>query len=199
MIEAMIVLPLLVIFFMGILEAGRTSSTIARAAQTAYNAALLGGKTSRAARFGAMNQRANDLNTFMVRDLVNVSMSATEDTANRTVSFSYQGDLQALLPNMHWGVGLSFTGPDLILSSASGLNLNEFGNGSCYYDCSLNRTATCPVVGGHSCGGGIPQDPRGGGGEFEIDPDGKVGGGIQQVRTSPVAEAFMPLSPLERW
>lgn len=174
MTEAVVVLPLLLLFFMGILEAGRTAGTVARAAQSAYNATLVGGKTSRSIRFGTMNQRASDLNSLMVHDLINISMTPTENTSNRTVSFAYQADLQAIFPRFDWGLGLKFTGPDLVLSSSTSINLNQFGNGACWYNCNLQATGSCSWGGGYSCSGPLPPDPRTTPGNFTLEMDGSV-------------------------
>lgn len=174
--ELVIVFPLLLLLFIGILEAGRTASTVARAAQTAYNAALLGGKTSRTIRFAAMDQRGQELQDFLVRDLVNINTVPSENLNQRTVSYEFQADLMAIFPNLGWGIGLSFTAPDLILASGTAIDYNVFGNGACYYDCDLDITATCPVSGGQTCSP-PPTDPlREEAGEFTI-------GGEYEVQT----------------
>lgn len=175
--EAVVVIPLLLLFIISILEAGRTASMVARAAQSAYNATLIGGKTPATLRDQAMHQRAQELNSYLVSDLINISMVPSDNATDRTVTFAYQADLAALFPSSHWGVGLQMTGPDLIIGTGGNVNFNQFGNGACYYNCSLQLTATCPPPAASGCAAGLPPkiDPRTDDeGVLLIDPNGNV-------------------------
>lgn len=193
--EAVVVIPLLLLFVISILEAGRTASTVARAAQSAYNATLIGGKTPATLRDQAMNQRAQELNSYLVSDLINIAMVPSDNSADRTVTFEYAADLAAIFPSSRWGVGLRMTGPDLIIGTGAGINFNQFGNGACYYNCNLQLTATCPPPASASCITILPPtpDPRTDDtGTLIINPEGTIDDEHWDAKTLVLTDLFGP-------
>lgn len=132
--ECSIVIPLLAIFFGGIVQAGLYVSQVALAGQTAYQAALLGGKTNKTDRLGAMIARANELNAVLVKKLDDVNFVTDYSAADRVVTFEYRSKVKSIIPGYNIPLVLKFTGPVLVNDVDSVGDLGNFDNGTCYFN-----------------------------------------------------------------
>lgn len=177
--EFVIVVPLLVVLLGGLVQGGLYVSQVSLAGQTAYQAAMLGGKTVKSDRLGAMTFRANELGSVLVKKLESIALLPEENEADQTVTMNYNASVPSIFPGFNFMVSLAVTAPILVDDSQDLGDLAEFDNGPCLYNSEfIPFCGSAPVdTGGTSR---APSDFRGDPAQFSVDPQGRVQTGSQR-------------------
>jgi len=152
LVEFTLVLPLLLILFVGILELGRALNETSWLIQASYQSAKLGSESPRSYGEQAMSSRGLLMsqlqNKFVDTDSINITPEYLDDDL---VSTSISGKLNVLTPYLPINLSVRIVGPYLLRSAGSVDNLGVFSNPPSENPCLF---VTCAVPGDFTAGRG---------------------------------------------
>lgn len=188
LIEFLIVLPVIILFLVGIFETGRLLTQVSMVANSSYEAVMVGSEIRGEGTELAMDDRAFFLYDLQNEQYLNPTITSSFDSDNDTVTVEISTDLRPLLNFIPLHVKTVTTGPMLVLDSNINEDYNAFANPPpCGYIC-----AAPPPAPGNSCNNlfsqqmCIPGDVDfGNKGKYNISP---YDGGVVIKKIEPIHE-----------
>lgn len=146
-VEFALFIPILILFFLGLVELGRLLSQITWVGQTAYQAVMIGGETSDVIGAAVMAKRVEELSELQdsqLTDQLNFIDPPVYDEENQTVSVRLGGEVNQLLnAPIDLGLNISVVGPTLTSSNPPPEGLDEPSNPSCVFYCPWQGVEPC--------------------------------------------------------
>lgn len=148
LVEFLFALPIVLLFFSGILELGRLYSQITWMSNMAYETALAGAGWPQGGTATAdMNYRTNLLGNMTTYHKLSAVPTRT-DTYNalgipNSLMVEMSGNISPLMQMISGNFKTAVLAPMLASSGNIAGSLNQFGNPTCLYDCNGNLISGC--------------------------------------------------------
>lgn len=138
--EFALVVPLLMLFLIGIVETSRIISNIPMVAQAVYQSALVGGETQENAGIAVMNGQVNKFFEIQDHALNSQTVNAVYNNENNTVFVEVTANLNAVYESFPLSLKVGAVGPNMLAFDGMP-DTTGFANGNNYYNCEGSPVA----------------------------------------------------------